>query len=85
MILLQATLDAYIKASAAQQAAMMQRLTTLEQVLAQLHPAAAVAFAPSSAMAGVQTSLPGSMAVAISSPAEGEADDGMVCSVPSST
>lgn len=57
---LQAMLDAYIKASAAKQAMVSQRLATLERVLVKLHPSAADAFAPLSAVRGMQSSLLGS-------------------------
>jgi hypothetical protein len=53
-------LDAYIKASAAKQAMVSQRLATLERVLVKLHPSAADAFLPLSAVRGMQISLLGS-------------------------
>lgn len=54
----QATLDAFNRASAQQQAALTQRLATLERLLAQLHPSAAAALGQSSAAAGAQTDAP---------------------------
>ena len=69
---LQAMLDAYIKASAAKQAMVSQRLATLERVLAKLHPAAADALLPRSAARGMQSSLLGSDS------SLGAADDNML-------